>query len=239
MESGLWLGHSRTFTDLSWSHCLVVLAVCPECAGAGHHQGCRCCIFPCCQTHPHSTMLPPSCFMLRGWWEPGEEPLGVSSRRDAWQRLNLSFLPSGGFLLDCLPPKSVEWCWNCPSEVVPLEGSPLPTQRCWRSGRAEALGGVPVVLLLFLIPASMQFCPAGVLKMTWIVRPYIDRCVWIYQVEPRCRNTWSLMSFKQTISLCRGELLCVRFIQVKKNQSHLFWKEENVILMTYSIPVLN
>lgn len=122
------------------------------------------------------------------------------------------FLPSGGFLF--LHPNR----WRDVEMVVLLEGSPLSTQQCWRSGRAEALGGVPVVLLLFLIPASMRFRPAGVLKMTWIVRPYIGRCVWIYQVEPRCRNTWSLMSdcFKQTISLCHDELLCVRFTQLKK-----------------------
>jgi len=27
-NSGLWLSHSRTFTELSWSHCFVILAVC-------------------------------------------------------------------------------------------------------------------------------------------------------------------------------------------------------------------
>ena len=56
-KSGLWLGHSRTFRDLSWSHSCVVLVVClglscwrwtfapvwgPECSGAGFHQGSLC-----------------------------------------------------------------------------------------------------------------------------------------------------------------------------------------------------
>ena len=45
-KSGLWLGHSKTFRDLSRSHFCVVLAVCPvwdpEHSGAGFHQGSLC-----------------------------------------------------------------------------------------------------------------------------------------------------------------------------------------------------
>ncbi len=91
-KSGLWLGHSRTVTELLWSHSFVILAVClgslscwkvtfgpvwgPEHSGEGFRPGYPCTwdiIFPSIATsrpvpaaekHPHSMMLPPPCFTV-------------------------------------------------------------------------------------------------------------------------------------------------------------------------------
>ena len=94
-KSGLWLGHSRTFRDLSQSHSCVVLAVClgslfywkvhlhPECSVTGFHQGSLCTVHlsldldlsasPAAEKHPHSMMLPLPCFtvgMVPGFFLP-------------------------------------------------------------------------------------------------------------------------------------------------------------------------
>ena len=92
-KSGLWLGHSRTFTELSWSHSFDILAVCLgslSCWKMNRHPSLRsralwsrfssrmslyiaAFIFPSILTslpvpatekHPHSMMLPPPCFTV-------------------------------------------------------------------------------------------------------------------------------------------------------------------------------
>ncbi|XP_051570030.1 monocyte to macrophage differentiation factor 2-like isoform X2 [Myxocyprinus asiaticus] len=92
-KSGLWLGHSRTFTELSRSHSFVILAVCLgslSCWKMNLHPSLRsralwsrfssrmslyiaAFIFPSILTslpvpaaekHPHSMMLPPPCFTV-------------------------------------------------------------------------------------------------------------------------------------------------------------------------------
>ncbi len=92
-KSGLWLGHSRTVTELLWSHSFVILAVCLgslSCWKANLRPSLRswalwrrfssrislylaAFIFPSIATrrpvpaaekHPHSMMLPPPCFTV-------------------------------------------------------------------------------------------------------------------------------------------------------------------------------
>lgn len=65
VKSGLWLGHSRTFTDLSWSHCFVILAsrVCWS-RISSRMSLLHLPLLP--KTSPQH--LPPSGFMLWGWW---------------------------------------------------------------------------------------------------------------------------------------------------------------------------
>ena len=97
-KPGLWLGHSRTFTELSWSHSFDILAVClGSCWKMNRRPSLRsralwsrfssrmslyiaAFIFPSIMTslpvpaaekHPHSMMLPPPCFtvgMVLAWW---------------------------------------------------------------------------------------------------------------------------------------------------------------------------
>ena len=117
-KSGLWLGHSRTFRDLSLSHFCVVLAVC-----LGSLSRCKVNLHPSlrswtlCSTfssrislyfapfifpsiltslpvtaaekHPHSMMLPPPSFTVDGEW------CQVSSRRDTW---HLAFRPKSSIV---------------------------------------------------------------------------------------------------------------------------------------------
>ncbi len=93
VKSGLWLGHSRTVTELLWSHSFVILAVCLEslsCWKVNLRPSLRswalwrrfssriylylaAFIFPSIATsrpvpaaekHPHSMMLPPPCFTV-------------------------------------------------------------------------------------------------------------------------------------------------------------------------------
>ena len=97
-KSGLWLGHSRTFTELSWSH-FDILAVClgslscwkmnltPVWSRALWSRfSSRMSLYtaafilpsirtslpvPAAEQHPHSMMLPPPCFtvgMVLAWW---------------------------------------------------------------------------------------------------------------------------------------------------------------------------
>ncbi len=90
-KSGLWLGHSRTVTELLWSHSFVILAVCLgslSCWKVNLRPSLRswalwrrfssrislylaAFIFPSIATsrpvaekHPHSMMLPPPCFTV-------------------------------------------------------------------------------------------------------------------------------------------------------------------------------
>ena len=92
-KSGLWLGHSGTFTELSWSHSFDILAVCwgsLSCWKMNYRFSLRpralwgrfssrmslyiaAFIFPSMLTslpvpaaekHPHSMMLPPPCFTV-------------------------------------------------------------------------------------------------------------------------------------------------------------------------------
>ena len=91
-KSGLWLGHSRTFTQLSWSHSFDILAVCLgslSCWKINRSPSLRsralwsrlssrmslyiaAFIFPsltslpvpAAEKHPHSMMLPPPCFTV-------------------------------------------------------------------------------------------------------------------------------------------------------------------------------
>ena len=110
--SGLWLGHSRIFRDMSWSHSCVVLAgwlgplSCRKVnlrpslrSWAGFHQGSLYFapfIFPSILTslpvpaaekYPHSMILPPPCFTL------GMVPGFLQTWRLAF-RLNSSILVS-------------------------------------------------------------------------------------------------------------------------------------------------
>ena len=91
--SGLWLGHSRTFTFLFWSHSSVALAVCLgslSCWNVNPRRSLRSfalwsrfssriCLYlapfivpfilaslpvPAAEKHPHSMMPPPPCFMV-------------------------------------------------------------------------------------------------------------------------------------------------------------------------------
>ena len=92
IQSGLWLGHSRTFIDLSWSHSFEILALCLgslPCWKMNRRPSLRsralwsrfsarmslyiAAIFPSILTslpvpgtekHPHSMMLPPPCFTV-------------------------------------------------------------------------------------------------------------------------------------------------------------------------------
>ncbi len=101
-KSGLWLGHSRTVTELLWSHSFVILAVCLgslSCWKVNLRPSLRswalwrrfssrislylaAFIFPSIATsrpvpaaekHPHSMMLPPPCFTLLGLYWTGDE----------------------------------------------------------------------------------------------------------------------------------------------------------------------
>ena len=88
--NGLWLGHSRTFTLLFWSHSTIPLAVClvivlleckssPQCKvfALWSRFSSRICLYlapfivssiltslpvPAAEKQPHSMMLPPPCF---------------------------------------------------------------------------------------------------------------------------------------------------------------------------------
>ncbi len=95
-KSGLWLGHSRTVTELLWSHSFVILAVCLgslSCWKVNLRPSLRSWALwrrfssrislylpsiatsrpvPAAEKHPHSMMLPPPCFtvgtVLDRWW---------------------------------------------------------------------------------------------------------------------------------------------------------------------------
>ncbi len=88
-KSGLWLGHSRTVTELLWSHSFVILAVCLGSLSWALWRRFSSRIFlylaafifpsiatsrpvPAAEKHPHSMMLPPPCFtvgtVLDRWW---------------------------------------------------------------------------------------------------------------------------------------------------------------------------
>ncbi len=116
-KSGLWLGHSRTVTELLWSHSFVILAVCLgslSCWKVNLRPSLRswalwrrfssrislyltAFIFPSIATsrpvpaaekHPHSMMLPPPCSLLGLYWT-GDEQCLVSPQHTAFMCLAL------------------------------------------------------------------------------------------------------------------------------------------------------
>ncbi len=112
-KSGLWLGHSRTVTELLWSHSFVILAVClgslscwkvnlrpvwgPEHSGEGFRPGYPCTwphssfprlqpvvLVPAAEKHPHSMMLPTTMLSLLGlYWTGDEQCLVLKSTHTA------------------------------------------------------------------------------------------------------------------------------------------------------------
>ena len=107
LKSVLWLGHSRTFTELSWSHTFDILAVClgslscwkmnrrPSLRSRVHWSrfSSRMALYiaafifpsiltslpvPAAEKHPHSMMLPPPCFPL------GMVLAWFPSKHDTW-----------------------------------------------------------------------------------------------------------------------------------------------------------
>ncbi len=103
VQTGLWLGHSRTFTELSRSHSFVILAVClgslccwnlrpsprSERSGAVFHQGCLWLILTAWCCHHHASL----------------QMYMVSSRHDAChsgQEFNFCFIGPEYFVSNCL-----------------------------------------------------------------------------------------------------------------------------------------